>query len=136
MTGDDKKLEKKLGLDIPFSEAIQRFANVTREELEEAARKDFDVTFVPEGVIEVVPFKGVTVRKTLNKSEWWFSIVDVCEALTGSRTALTTEAGPSRRQLRNGGRAGRRPRTAGTRGQWGRAACGRRIAGELAADGA
>jgi DNA-damage-inducible protein D len=84
MSGDDKKIEKKFGLDIPFSEAIQRFSNVTREELEEAARKDADETLVPEGAIETVPFKGVTVRKTLHRGEWWFSIVDVCEALTGS----------------------------------------------------
>ena len=30
MTGDDDKLNKKFGLDIPFEEAIQRFANVTK----------------------------------------------------------------------------------------------------------
>ena len=36
MTGDDK-LNKKFGLDISFGEALQRFANVTKEELEEAA---------------------------------------------------------------------------------------------------
>jgi len=29
-------------------------------------------------------FKGKTIRKIIHNNEWWFSIVDVCEALTGS----------------------------------------------------
>jgi len=29
-------------------------------------------------------FKGKKIRKTIHENEWWFSIVDVCEALTGS----------------------------------------------------
>lgn len=82
MTSGDDKLNKKFGLDIPFEEAIQRFANVTKEELEEAASLAGDI--IPEGQTEIVPFKGITIRKTFHESEWWFSVVDVIEALTGT----------------------------------------------------
>jgi DNA-damage-inducible protein D len=33
---------------------------------------------------KIIFFKGKRVRKTLHKNEWWFSVVDVCEALTES----------------------------------------------------
>lgn len=29
-------------------------------------------------------FKGKSIRKTIYKKEWWFSIIDVIEALTGT----------------------------------------------------
>jgi len=32
----------------------------------------------------IAVFKGKRIRKTIHKSEWWFSIVDVCGALTDS----------------------------------------------------
>ncbi len=32
-------------------------------------------------------FKGKQIRKTLHKNEWWFSVVDVCAALTDSSDA-------------------------------------------------
>src|SRR5574337_533794 len=32
----------------------------------------------------IAVFKGKEIRRTLHKNEWWFSIVDVIEALTGS----------------------------------------------------
>ena len=33
---------------------------------------------------KIAIFKGKKVRKTIYKNEWWFSIVDVIEALTGT----------------------------------------------------
>ena len=33
---------------------------------------------------KIVVFKGKKIRKTLLKNEWWFSVVDVIEALTDS----------------------------------------------------
>lgn len=33
---------------------------------------------------KIVLFKGKKIRKTIYNNEWWFSVVDVCEALTGS----------------------------------------------------
>jgi hypothetical protein len=32
----------------------------------------------------IAVFKGKEIRKTIHKNEWWFSIIDVIEALTGS----------------------------------------------------
>lgn len=32
-------------------------------------------------------FKGRKIRKTLHENEWWFSVVDVCQALTDSPDA-------------------------------------------------
>ena len=33
---------------------------------------------------KIAIFKGKKVRKAIHKSEWWFSVIDVCEALTDS----------------------------------------------------
>jgi len=33
---------------------------------------------------KIAVFKGKQVRRTIHYDEWWFSIVDVCEALSGS----------------------------------------------------
>lgn len=32
-------------------------------------------------------FKGNKIRKTIKNGEWWFSVVDICEALTSSPDA-------------------------------------------------
>jgi len=32
----------------------------------------------------IAVFRGKEIRKTIYKNEWWFSVVDVIEALTGS----------------------------------------------------
>jgi prophage antirepressor-like protein len=33
---------------------------------------------------QIAIFKGKTIRKTLSQKEWWFSVIDVVEALTDS----------------------------------------------------
>ena len=33
---------------------------------------------------KIAIFKGKTVRKTIYKNEWWFSVIDIIEALTGT----------------------------------------------------
>ncbi|MGB2809722.1 MAG: Bro-N domain-containing protein, partial [Sedimentisphaerales bacterium] len=33
---------------------------------------------------KIAVFRGKEVRKTIHKNEWWFSITDVIEALTGN----------------------------------------------------
>ena len=33
---------------------------------------------------KIALFKGKQIRKTLHENEWWFSVVDVCHALTDS----------------------------------------------------
>jgi DNA-damage-inducible protein D len=32
----------------------------------------------------IAVFRGKGIRKTIHKNEWWFSIVDVVEALSGT----------------------------------------------------
>ena len=47
-------------------------------------------TLKREGIMEttkIAVFRGKEIRKTINKNEWWFSVVDVCEALTKSSDA-------------------------------------------------
>ena len=36
---------------------------------------------------KIAVFRGKGIRKTIHKNEWWFSVVDVCEALTESPDA-------------------------------------------------
>lgn len=36
---------------------------------------------------KIAVFKGKGIRKTIHKEEWWFSVVDVCKALTESPDA-------------------------------------------------
>jgi len=33
----------------------------------------------------IAVFKGERIRKTIHKSEWWFSVIDVIEVLTGTQ---------------------------------------------------
>jgi len=33
---------------------------------------------------KIALFKGKNIRKTIHQNEWWFSVVDICEALTNS----------------------------------------------------
>jgi DNA-damage-inducible protein D len=86
MTGSDK-YEKKFGLDIPFEEALARFGQVTKEELQAVDADGSPIELVEEGETAVVPFKGVQVRKILHNGEWWFSIIDVIEALSDTTNA-------------------------------------------------
>ena len=34
---------------------------------------------------EIAIFKGKEIRKTIYNNEWWFSVVDICGALTDSQ---------------------------------------------------
>jgi len=78
----DRKYDEAFGLDMPFDEALQRFGNVTKEEL--AERGEEGTGLVPEGSIELVLFKGKEIRRICHNGEWMFSIVDVIAAITDS----------------------------------------------------
>jgi DNA-damage-inducible protein D len=83
ISGKRDDYDRRFGLDIPLEEALQRFANATKEELEEHGG-EVAAEVVAEGTTELVPFKDVEIRKIFYEGEWWFSAVDVIEALTGS----------------------------------------------------
>jgi hypothetical protein len=76
---DDKKYDEAFGVDIPFDEAMQRFAVVRKEELADGPEAN---GLVPDGEIEIVKFKGRDVRRVCHDGEWLFSIVDVVGAIT------------------------------------------------------
>jgi prophage antirepressor-like protein len=80
----DSRIDKRFGLDISLEEALARFANATKEELDEVVPGDEAIVTVDDGTTEVVPFKGFQIRKVFHEAEWWFSAVDVIEALTAS----------------------------------------------------
>lgn len=40
---------------------------------------------IPEGASQVALFKDKQIRQVFHDNEWWFSVVDVIEALTGTR---------------------------------------------------
>lgn len=78
----DKQYDKELGLDMSMEEALVRFATVTKEELAEAAENG--VPAIKDGEMELVPFKKEAIRRVFHNEEWWYSIVDVVSALTGT----------------------------------------------------
>jgi DNA-damage-inducible protein D len=82
MNNDRKKYEKALGLDMPFEEALERFAKVTKEEIE--AEDLPETELIPEGQAQQVLFKGRGIRKVFHDGEWFWSVIDVIEALTES----------------------------------------------------
>jgi len=40
-----------------------------------------------ETIHKLVVFKGQQIRRSIHNDEWWFSVVDVCRALTGSHNS-------------------------------------------------
>ena len=80
MTGE-KDIEEEFGLDMTMDEALARFGRVTKEELEGS---DNLPAKIPDGELELVPFKKEGIRRVCHNDEWWYSIIDVVTALTGS----------------------------------------------------
>lgn len=71
--------EKSLGLDIPLDEAMGRIAKATKREVEHKTQKG---EIIEEGEAQIALFKGKEVRQIFHENEWFFSIVDVIEAIT------------------------------------------------------
>jgi DNA-damage-inducible protein D len=80
---DEKNIEEEFGLDMSLDEALARFGKVTKEELAEAESESLPAV-VPDGELDIVPFKKEGIRRICHNDEWWYSIVDVVTALTGS----------------------------------------------------
>ena len=80
MSGE-RDIEEEFGLDMSMDEALERFGRVTKEELAGSTNLPAKV---PDGELELVPFKKDGIRRVCHNDEWWYSIVDVVTALTGS----------------------------------------------------
>lgn len=78
---DKKQLSKDFGLDIPKDEAIGRAAKATSADTKVQGT---DVNIIEEGEGQIALFKGKEVRQVFHNNEWFFSIVDVIEAVTES----------------------------------------------------
>lgn len=79
------QFDKALGVDMPMEEALQRFAKVTKEEV--MALGDQNLPMLQDGETEFVPFKKDSIRRVFHNDEWWYSIIDVVAALTGTDRA-------------------------------------------------
>lgn len=77
---DERKYDEAFGVDVPVGKAVERFAEMTMEEIAEAGSAGSDL--VENGHHEIVLFKGREVRRVMHDGEWMFSIVDVIAALT------------------------------------------------------
>jgi len=78
---DENDIEEEFGLDMSMDEALARFGRVTKEEL--AGATNLPAT-IPDGELELVPFKKDAIRRVCHNDEWWYSIVDVVTALSGT----------------------------------------------------
>lgn len=76
---DSKKYDKAFGLDMSMNEALQRIAKVTKEEVQE---KENSGQIIEEGEAQIALFKGTEVRQVFHENEWYFSIIDVIQAIT------------------------------------------------------
>lgn len=73
---DKKLLSKEFGLDMPKNEALGRAAKATAKD------HDPNGVLIGEGESQIALFKGKEVRQVFHGDEWFFSIVDVIEAVT------------------------------------------------------
>lgn len=78
--GDTDDIGKAFGLDMPKEEAMQKIAQAAKEE----AKNQPGTEIIEEGHAQIALFKGAAVRQIFHKNEWFFSIVDVVEAVTES----------------------------------------------------
>ncbi len=74
---NEKQISKDFGLDMPKDEAIEKAAKAT-------ATDDHgeNPIMIAEGEGQIALFKGKEVRQVFHNNEWFFSIVDVIEAVT------------------------------------------------------
>src|ERR1700685_1052644 len=74
-------LDERLGRikDIPFEEVVKRAAPlIPKQESEETGPT------LEEGMAQLALFDGVEIRKLFHDGEWYFSVVDVVAAITGT----------------------------------------------------
>jgi DNA-damage-inducible protein D len=75
---EGKKVEGALGPKLTKAEAVQRIVDAV---IAENRGKRPKHAFLKEGAAESATFKDTTVRRVFHNNEWYFSIVDVIEAV-------------------------------------------------------
>lgn len=79
---DDKNYDEEFGVNVPLDVARAQFAKDIQEDLVENGVVAGDL--IPDGTVEIVPFKERKIRRVCQSGEWLFSIVDVIGAVTES----------------------------------------------------
>lgn len=79
---DSKDIGKDFGLNMPKEEAMKKIAQAALEEAKPEPGKEI----IEEGHAQIALFKGSEVRQIFHNNEWYFSIVDVVEAVTESES--------------------------------------------------
>jgi prophage antirepressor-like protein len=71
-------------------DAVEKFAKVTQQEMANQERSPQDMlNAANEGDIRHVPFRSNKIRSTFTEGAWWFSVVDVIEAVAETDRART-----------------------------------------------
>lgn len=81
---DKSKNQNIHGIDMDMEKAIDQFAKITKEEAESRPAKG---ELLAEGEAQMALFRGKQIRQVFHDDEWFFSIVDVVHAVTGSDRA-------------------------------------------------
>lgn len=77
----NNKTTKEGFSDSDMRKAIARFVKITKEQQEQNGVGDNPIA---EGAVQPALFKEKEIRRTLYHNEWYFSVVDIIEALTGT----------------------------------------------------
>lgn len=76
---DSEDYDKTYGVDMPKEEAMKRIAKDTKEQTKD---KKIPIELIEDGELQIALFRGKEVRQVFHNNEWYFSIVDVIEAVT------------------------------------------------------
>lgn len=79
---NDKSYDEEFGVNVPLDVARAQFGKDIQEDLVENGVVAGDL--VPDGTVEIFPFKDRQIRRVCQSGEWLFSIVDVIGAVTES----------------------------------------------------
>ena len=81
---DGSKKQNIHGIDMDLEQALDQFKKLTKEETGKDPHPD---GLLAEGEAQMALFKGKQIRQVFHDDEWFFSIVDVIHAVTGSDRA-------------------------------------------------
>ena len=66
-------------------EAITDFAQITQQEMQDEANQPDDMLKLPEGEFRLVAFRKKGIRSVIHDNAWWFSVIDVIEAVVDTK---------------------------------------------------